>query len=106
MIRYLIFVTTAILSLTACEKAILQDPSTEAEAIFEEAWQFADQEYSFFEYKGIDWDDVRQEYAQRISDTTNTVQLFDIIAEMLYELEDGHGNLLSSFDRSRNWRWF
>ncbi|MEM1324613.1 MAG: S41 family peptidase [Bacteroidota bacterium] len=92
--------------LTSCEKAILQNPSTEAKALFDEAWQFADQEYSFFDYKGIDWEDVRQEYAQRISDTTNTVQLFDIIAEMLYELEDGHVNLVSSFDRSRNWRWF
>lgn len=34
------------------------------------------------------------------------VELFDLCAAMLYELRDGHVNLVSSFDRSRYWDWF
>lgn len=33
-------------------------------------------------------------------------ELFSVLAEMLNELRDGHVNLRSLFDRSRNWDWF
>jgi hypothetical protein len=106
MIQRLFLAIATVLCLTTCEKAILQDPPSDAQSIFDEAWQFADQEYSFFDYKNIDWQAIRAQYEQELKPDMNSVELFDLIAAMLYELEDGHVNLLSSFDRSRNWRWY
>lgn len=95
------------LTFTNCELLFTEPkPSTTPTAIFEEAWTFADREYSFFEFKNIDWDSVYAAYKPLVNDDMSTEELFDVIADMLYELKDGHVNLRSSFDRSRNWTWF
>ncbi|MGB0862095.1 MAG: S41 family peptidase [Saprospiraceae bacterium] len=92
---------------TSCEKIFMESqPETTPMAIFEEAWTFADREYSFFEFKNIDWQAIHDEYAAKVNDEMGQQELFNVIADMLYELKDGHVNLSSSFDRSRNWTWF
>lgn len=96
-----------ILTLSSCELLFTEPkPSTTPTAIFEEAWTFADREYSFFEFKNIDWDSIYTVYKPLINDEMTSEELFDVIADMMYELKDGHVNLRSSFDRSRNWSWF
>ncbi|MEL6945578.1 MAG: S41 family peptidase, partial [Bacteroidota bacterium] len=96
-----------ILLFSNCETVFFEEELSFApQSIFDEAWEFADQEYSFFDYKQIDWDAKRTEYSQQIRPDMNREELFDVIADMLFELRDGHVNLRASFDRSRNWRWF
>ena len=91
----------------SCEKVFMdEDASTDPESIFEEVWTFTDHHYSFFEEKGIDWDSLYAHFRPMVSPDMNPVELFDLCADMLYELRDGHVNLLSSFDRSRNWEWY
>ncbi len=91
----------------SCEKASMEpDASSDPEAIFEEIWTFVDTHYSFFEYKDIDWDMVGLFYENQIHSDMGPVELFDYCANMLYHLKDGHVNLSSSFDRSRNWEWW
>lgn len=97
---------TFCLCFISCEQVFLEDPPLSAKAIFDEAWTFADQEYSFFEYKNIDWDDVYDQYVKEIKPEMTSEELFDLIGDMLYELRDGHVNLRASFDISRNWRWY
>ena len=93
--------------LTSCELIFIgPNPSTSPKAIFDEAWTFADREYSFFEFKNIDWDSVYTVYSSQVTDDMDEEALFEVLANMLYELRDGHVNLRSSFDRSRNWTWF
>jgi len=82
------------------------NPSTAPTAVFDEAWTFVDQEYSFFDFKNIDWQAVRTQFEPMVSDTMNSEELFEVMADMLYVLRDGHVNLSGGFDRSRNWRWF
>lgn len=92
---------------TSCELLFMGEvPGADPRSIFEQAWRFVDTEYSFFELKGIDWDGAHETYADMIRSDMSDEELFDLIAEMLYLLEDGHVNLRSSFDYSRNWRWF
>ncbi len=74
--------------------------------VFEEAWQFADREYSFFAFKNIDWQDAYNRYRPLVNDDMTEVELFDVIADMLFELRDGHVNLVAPFDVSRNWAWY
>ncbi len=95
------------LVLGSCEKVFMEDePGSDPVSVFEEIWDFTDRHYSFFDEKEIDWDEVYQKYRPFVRDDMNPVELFDLCAEMLYELRDGHVNLLSSFDRSRYWEWY
>ncbi|MEM6348061.1 MAG: S41 family peptidase [Bacteroidota bacterium] len=90
----------------SCEQLLLkEDASNTPTAIFEEAWEFADQEYSFFAYKNVDWDAVKAEFQPKVSDDMSEEELFEVLADMLFELRDGHVNLKSSFNLSRNWTW-
>ncbi len=96
-----------VIILLSCEKIFMEpDASRDPETVFEDIWTFADRHYSFFEYKDVDWDEVYSRYRGKVHSGLNPVQFFDICADMLYELKDGHVNLLSSFDRSRYWEWY
>jgi hypothetical protein len=73
---------------------------------FDTLWETLDEKYSFFEVKNIDWAAVRDTIRPKLSNQTGAVELFDILSEMLFILEDGHTNLISSFDIGRNWEWY
>lgn len=100
--RWLLFIPL----LSSC----LDDPSTPANTYrnnFESLWSIIDRQYCFLDEKNIDWDSVYTVYNARLaSDTVSELVFFDAMAEMLSVLRDGHVNLLSSFDRSRYWKFF
>ena len=72
---------------------------------FQALWQQIDESYCFFDYKNINWDAIYQKYSVQITDSMNRFQLFDLLGKMLAELEDGHTNLISTFNISRYWNW-
>jgi hypothetical protein len=91
----------------SCERFILPaDPESDPLTNFEFLWQQVDQKYSYFEYKSIDWDSVYTVFRPQIHNEMSDKELFDVLAAMLYVLKDGHVNLESPFDRSRNWTWY
>jgi len=73
---------------------------------FEALWTILDEQYCFFEYKGIDWNQIHHDYSRRIADNMNQESLFMLLNRMLQELKDGHVNLSSAFDVGRYWKWF
>lgn len=88
---------------TSCEKEIL---SKDPVGNFDYLWQEVNNKYSYFEYKSVNWEEVKTTYRPRVHDGMSDKELFNVLAEMLFELKDGHVNLTSPFDRSRNWDWF
>lgn len=87
----------------SCHK--YEEFANDPEGNFDALWTIIDQHYCFFEYKDIDWNEVGQRYrAQLLPEMTNE-ELFDVCAQMLKELKDGHTNLISSWDISRYWIW-
>lgn len=72
---------------------------------FEALWSIMDQHYCFFKEKNIDWNAIHAKYAPRVNEGMSSSQLFEVLANMLSELKDGHVNLYSSFDVGRNWSW-
>ncbi|MEL7124206.1 MAG: hypothetical protein AAFO07_32520 [Bacteroidota bacterium] len=87
--RILLSLFFLLITTFGCEELILEsEPENSPRANFEYLWQEAKENYSFFEYKGIDWDEVYQRYSPRVTDETRQVELFDILAEMLNELRD------------------
>ena len=77
---------------------------------FEVLWNTLDQHYCFFDYKkqeyGLDWDEVYRRYSRQVNDSLSQRQLFQIMANMLGELRDGHVNLWTSFDVARYADWY
>lgn len=72
---------------------------------FDALWTIIDEHYCFFEYKDIDWNEVGQRYRAQVRPEMTSEELFDVCAQMLKELKDGHTNLISPWDVSRYWIW-
>jgi hypothetical protein len=72
---------------------------------FNMMWENIDEHYSFFDYKKINWNAIKAKYAPMVSDSISQDSLFSVLSAMLYELKDGHVNLTTATNRSRNWSW-
>lgn len=103
----LAFLLLAAWLLFACERFYFESGKNANQIeIFEEAWQFVDREYAYFDLKGVDWNLVKSQFKPLVSENISNDSLFNVIANMLDVLKDGHNNLTSPFNRSRSWDWF
>lgn len=73
---------------------------------FDALWRTLDEHYCFFREKGVDWDEVYSRYSPKISEVMTQEELFEVCAQMLDELRDGHTNLSSSFNTSYYRQWW
>ena len=88
---------------TSCERAFMeQDEPSNPVNVFDYLWNQVDQQYAFFDVKNIDWDSVREVYRPMVNENMSNDSLFRVCAAMLNTLQDGHTNLISGFDVSRN----
>lgn len=67
---------------------------------FEQLWKIIDEQYCFLDYKQIDWDEIHTRYQKLITPNMGSEGLFEVLSEMLYELQDGHVNLASAHNVS------
>lgn len=99
--------TVCLTCLTSCIRG--EEFDNNAEGNFQALWSIINDHYCFFDYKaktiGLDWDQVYEKYHDRLSPNMNTYQLFEVLGEMLSELQDGHVNLFATHDVARNWSW-
>ena len=76
----------------------------------EALWRIIDEHYCFLDFKkeayGLDWDEVRRRYTPHVDDHMSKAQLFEVLAQMLGELRDGHVNLSAAHDYARYWSWY
>ncbi len=115
MKRYLLYaltlpfiLITSCLIVTSCVTEEQHDNTPQGN--FEALWKIIDEHYCFLDYNnkeyGLDWNNIHTEYAKRITPNMNSKQLFDVLADMMNELRDGHVNLYSK-DRVSQYRaWF
>lgn len=73
---------------------------------FEALWKIMDEHYCFFTYKDVDWNEVHDKYAERISENMSNDALFILLKEMLDEVRDGHVNLIATHDVARYNKWW
>jgi hypothetical protein len=100
---YLFILGLLAFAFTSCERAFMeQDEPKNPVNVFDYLWNQVDQNYTFFDVKGIDWDSVREVYRPKVNDDLKNDSLFHVCAAMLNTLRDGHTNLISGFDVSRN----
>lgn len=94
----------AVLMISGCHEIETWDNNPRGN--FEALWTILDEHYCFFEEKGIDWDEVHSRYSSKISNKMTSQELFDVCADMLNELRDGHTNLIASFNTSYYRKWW
>lgn len=112
MIKRLLYILIAV-CLCACSDRDFIDYSFDAKTNIEALWQTIDTKYCFVEEKGVDWDKIHDEYISKSLEFRGESlegkydeALFDLMAGMLDSLKDGHVNLYSWFDVSRNSAWY
>jgi hypothetical protein len=96
---------TVLIGLSSC----VEEPETHSNSYvgnFEALWSIIDTRYCFLDYKEIDWEAVHEEYREKLNYVSNKYQYFDLMADMLRVLQDGHVNLYSDFDVSRDYDWY
>lgn len=74
--------------------------------MFDALWLDFDQNYSFFELKGIDWNDSRIRFRSQLSSTSSDNVLFGVLSGMLLELEDPHVRLNTPVGDAVYTGWF
>ncbi len=103
----MVLLVSLVIGLSACEQALIKpNPANKPVENFDLLWKTVDEKYSYFTYKNIDWKALYGKYRPRIKDDMSEEELFRVMGDMLYELKDGHVNLVSPFDVSRNWEWY
>lgn len=104
----ILFLLISLLNATSCIREDVSGNTTEAN--FESLWKIIDEQYCFLDYKkqeyGLDWDQVHDAYAKRITPSMGWEALFEVLSEMVAELRDGHVNLTSSLASSQYRQWF
>lgn len=101
-----IWILLLLLPVVGCEKVLMEDdPENTPVENFDLLWENVDRRYSFFEFKDIDWDELYEKYRPQVHNEMSQTELFNVMDDMLFELRDGHVNLSSSFNTSRNWDW-
>ncbi|MCU0429251.1 MAG: S41 family peptidase [Cytophagaceae bacterium] len=94
-------------ALSSCEKLFIKpNPENTAVENFEHLWKTVDEKYSYFELKRINWDSVYQVYRPKVYKGMSNDSLFRVLDATLFTLRDGHVNLWSEFNVSRNWQWY
>ncbi len=97
----------ALVALASCEQALIKpDPASSPVSNFDLLWHTLDEKYSLFTYKNIDWQKVYNRYRPQVTDDMSEKALFEVMANMLAELKDGHISLKSDFDIALYGDWF
>ncbi len=91
-------------TLTACHS--IEEWDNDVYGNFDALWTVMDEHYCFFREKGIDWDEVGAKYRAQLKPDMTERELFDVCADMLAELKDGHTNLSSWFNVSYYRKWW
>ena len=95
-------ITALAFTVSSCEWMLIEDGfSEEPIENFDYLWKEVDQHYAYFELKAVNWDSVYAVYRPQVQPGMNDVELFNVCANMLNVLEDGHVNLTSDFNVSR-----
>lgn len=63
--------------------------------IFEELWEIVNEDYLYPDFNGVDWNEVRERYRQRIEAGLDTETFYLTMDEMIFELNDEHSVFLN-----------
>lgn len=84
----ILLVISILIGTTACEKLLIRPTPNENQEIFEYIWNYSKTYYCCSDIKGIDWDVIYDTYAPQVSEDMDETAFFNLVHNMLSELED------------------
>ncbi|MFN8666916.1 MAG: S41 family peptidase [Gemmatimonadaceae bacterium] len=78
------------LALAACGDDTSAPTNESFGTSFDRMWNTADREYSYFDYKGIDWGAVRAQYRPRAEQAPDVATFIGVVKDALATLKDVH----------------
>ena len=81
--------TEALSTVAPTPTYVPQDKQDQAQ-IFNDIWDTVNEEYLYEDFNGIDWEQVKTTYLQKIQEGLTTEEFYYAMAEMIYELGDQH----------------
>jgi hypothetical protein len=106
MKRILLYGLSLLFSLAFFACVEIKEHANNPRGNFDALWKIMDENYCFFEYKKVDWNQVYVDYSQRVKSDMSLEDFFMLMDEMLWELQDGHVNISTPFDLGRYWKWY
>ena len=95
----LILLCLLLVAFSSCNRVLMgNDEPSDPVNVFQYLWDKVDQQYAFFDIKGVNWDSVYTVYRPLVNNEMSNDSLFRVCAAMLNTLHDGHTDLTSSFD--------
>jgi hypothetical protein len=100
--RKLLLFTIGATLFCSCEKVLFEPgmASTSPRENFEYLWKECAEKYTYFELKGVDWNQIKTAYSPKVYEDMSEDSLFNVLGSMLGELRDDHANLVSDFRTS------
>lgn len=66
----------------------------ERRQIFEEVWRTVKQHYLYADFRGLDWDALREQYEPRVNSDQNQTDFYADMTEMVAQLDDHHSRFV------------
>ena len=60
---------------------------------FDALWETFNENYAFFNLRGVDWNRLKFKYRNRLSEKSSDIELYTVLHEMVSELNDGHASI-------------
>lgn len=92
IIKYMV-ASVLFFGVVGCESIFSEQPKNDPEAIFENLWTSFQEEYAPFEERNVDWEQAYSRFRPLVNPATSDDELFEVISDMLSELDDGHVSL-------------
>ena len=97
--RTIIIFCLVALAFSSCDRMFMEkDEINSPTNVFEYLWNKVDQQYTFFDVKGVNWDSVHAVYRPMVYDEMSDDSLFRVCAAILNLLNDGHTNIWNDYD--------
>ncbi|GAB4202863.1 MAG: S41 family peptidase [Roseiflexaceae bacterium] len=70
--------------------------------LFNEVWELVRDRYVYTDYRGLDWQAVREEFAPRVAAAEDPAAFYDLLSELIERLGDDHSRFDSPQDVARD----
>lgn len=111
MLTRFVFVPCLLLVFTSCEGVFMDSQKANTpQNNLDLLWQVIDERYCFFEEKQIDWDSIYVAYSailrSNAGSNPSSVYLFNLLSDMLLELQDGHVSICNQKETRAYDEWY
>ncbi|MBC8075362.1 MAG: PDZ domain-containing protein [Chloroflexales bacterium] len=73
---------------------------SQRDQLFEETWRIVKDHYLYRDFRGQDWNSIRDEFAPRVEAAANNEEFYAALADMVGRLNDDHSRFLAPSDAS------